>query len=351
MLYLGNIPFKKDQIMTKVLFIGLGSAGQRHLRILIKILGTKDAEFFCYRSSKRNLLIDDNLKTKNIKSLEKYYKIKGVSSQNLNKYKFDIVYITNPIYRHMYFALKFAKLGANIFIEKPLSHNLNNVSLLSRIAKKNKIKICIGYQLRFHPGIQFIKEIIKNKKLGNMLDGTFHFGEYLPLMHKYENYIQTHMAKKKEGGGAVLCLSHEVDLVRYLLGEPKILSSSIRKLSNLKIDVEDKLNAKLKFEKNVLINLEVNFIDNPSKHFINLNFEHGVVTWDYIDNCVFYVNNKKNIKKKIVFKKFKRNMMFVDQAKNFINSIKYNKKMVTDIKEGIKTLKLCILLKKNGIKK
>ena len=337
--------------MTKVLFIGLGSAGQRHLRILIKILGRKDTEFFCYRETRRNLLIDDNLKTKKIKSLEKYYKIKGVSSKNLDKYKFDIVYITNPIYRHMYFALKFAKLGANIFIEKPLSHNLKNVNLLNTIAIKNKIKICVGYQLRFHPGIQFIKKIITNKKLGKILDGTFHFGEYLPLMHKYENYTQTHMAKKKEGGGAVLCLSHEVDLVRYLLGEPKILSSSIKKLSNLKIDVEDKLNAKLKFKKNVLINLEVNFIDNPPKHSINLNFEHGHVIWDYIDNCVFYVNNKKNIKKRIIFKKFKRSTMFVDQAKDFINSIKFNKKMLTDIKEGIKTLKLCILLKKNGIKK
>ena len=337
--------------MTKVLFIGLGSAGQRHLRILIRLLGRKNTEFFCYRSSKRNLLINDNLITKKVKSLEEYYKIKQIYSKEFKKYNFDIVFITNPIYRHVDYALKFAKLGSNIFIEKPLSHNLNRIKLLRDIAKKKKIKIAVGYQLRFHPGIDYIKKKIKEKKLGKLLSGTFHFGEYLPMMHKYEDYSKTHMAKKNQGGGAVLCLSHQVDLMRYLLGEPKIINTSISKLSDLKIDVEDDLNAKLKYHKNIIINLELNFIDNPPKNFIDLNFEYGQIKWDYIDNCVLYVNNKYKKETKLKFKKFKRNQMFIEQAKNFLASIKKDKKLKTDLNEGIKTLKLCVLLKKNGIKK
>ena len=43
--------------------------------------------------------------------------------------------------------------------------------------------------------------------------------------------------------------------------------------------------------------------------------------------------------------------MFVEQAKNFINSIYKKEKIVSDINEGVKTLKLSLLLKKNGIKK
>jgi len=337
--------------MTKILFIGLGSAGQRHLRILIRLLGRKNAEFYCYRSTNRNLLIKDNLKTKNIKSLKNFYKINQIDSTDFKKHKFDIVYITNPIYRHIYYALKFANLGANLFIEKPLSHNLKNINLLNNIANKKKIKISVGYQLRFHPGIKLIKKFIKEKKLGKLITGIFHFGEYLPLMHKYEDYSKTHMAKKSQGGGAVLCLSHEVDLVRYLLGEPKIVKTSIKKLSNLKIDVEDTLDAKLQYNKNTIIKLEINFTDNPPRHYIHLNFQNGYILWDYIDKYIFYVNNKKRVKKKINFKKFKRNSMFIDQAKNFINSIYKKEKVVSDIKEGLKTLKLCILLKKNGIKK
>ena len=95
MLYLGNIPFKKDQIMTKVLFISLGSAGQRHLRILIKILGTKDAEFFCYRSSKRNLLIDDNLKIKHHEKINSQARHNNITITDQNFYLTMFYYLFN----------------------------------------------------------------------------------------------------------------------------------------------------------------------------------------------------------------------------------------------------------------
>lgn len=337
------------QKKLKILFIGLGSAGQRHLRILQKILKKYNKQFYCYRRTNRNLIIDDKLKTKRTDSIEKYYNIKNLNNALIHKIKFDIVYITNPISKHVYYALKFAKFGSNIFIEKPLSHNLRNVSLLKKIQKKKKLKICIGYQLRFHPGIKYIQNIIKKNKLGKIEKGTFHFGEFLPDMHKYEDYSKTHMAKKKQGGGAVLCLSHEVDLVRYLLGEPKIVESTIYKKSNLNIDVEDCLEAILKFENRAKVKLNINFLDTPPKHFIKLDFKKGIIHWNYMKNSLILSNKKKKIR--LTFKKFNRNKMFIAQANNFINSIYKKEQLKTNIDEGIKTLKLCLKLKKNGIKK
>jgi predicted dehydrogenase len=336
-----------EKVMTKILFIGLGSIGQRHLRILIKLLGRKKYEFYSYKSSLKNIVINDKLKTKKVKSLTDFYKIKSIDLGEITKHKFDIVYITNPAHLHIHFAIKFAKFGANIFIEKPLSSNLKKIALLSKIAKKNKIKICVGYQFRFHPGVQYIKKKIKNNKLGKIVSGKFHFGEYLPLMQKFKHYTKTNMARRSEGGGAILSLSHEIDLVRYLIGEPKILSKSKKKLSKLKINVEDSLIAKLRYKKNLVIDLEVNFLDNPPKHFIHLNFEYGNIFCDFIKKNIIYVDNNRKIKKKIILKNFKRNTMFIDQSKNFINSIKHNKKNLSDLKEGIKTLKLCLLLKKD----
>ena len=60
-----------------------------------------------------------------------------MSKKLIDTLNFDIVYITNPIYKHIEFALKFAK-GSNIFLEKPVSHNLNKTDLLKYTAlKKN----------------------------------------------------------------------------------------------------------------------------------------------------------------------------------------------------------------------
>ena len=51
--------------MFKILIIGLGSAGQRHLRIFKKIF-LKKLEIFCIRETKRNLVIKDDLSTKKL---------------------------------------------------------------------------------------------------------------------------------------------------------------------------------------------------------------------------------------------------------------------------------------------
>ena len=66
--------------MFKILILGLGSAGQRHLRILKKIFkkNKKKLKCFCIRETKRNLIINDNLKTKKIESLTKFYNLKEI---------------------------------------------------------------------------------------------------------------------------------------------------------------------------------------------------------------------------------------------------------------------------------
>ena len=85
--------------------------------------------------------------------------------------------------------------------------------------------------MRFHPGIMFLKDLI-TKKLGNIVNSTFYFGEYLPSMHKYEDYKKTHMAIHEQGGGAVLSLSHQIDLVYYLLGKPlKVISQNLNQVN------------------------------------------------------------------------------------------------------------------------
>jgi predicted dehydrogenase len=335
--------------MKNILFVGLGSAGQRHLRIVKSIFKEKKINFFCLRSTKRNLIIDDELKTKKVNSVSNYYKIKKISEREISNFFFDVVFITSPIYKHLDDAIRFAKLGSNLFIEKPISNNLEKINTLRKIAKKKKITICVGYQLRFHPGIQFIKKNIK--EFGKLISGSFHFGEYLPNMHKYEDYRKTHMAKKKEGGGAVLCLSHEVDLLRYILGDPKIIKTSISKISNLNIDVEDTLEAQLMIKKKSSINLKINFLDNPPIHFIALVFKKKKIIWDYIGKKLIIIKIKDNSYKEINYKKFRRNKMFELQLKNFFNSIYGKEKLMTNLEDGIKTLKLCIKLKKNGIKK
>ena len=144
----------------KILFIGLGSIGQRHLRIIQKLY--KKNNIYYLKVSKSNIVINDDLVGKKVNSISEYYNITEISIFQIKNISFDLTFITNPISLHMKYALKMAELGSNLFIEKPISNNLNKIDKLIKISKKNKIKIYIGYHLRFHPGIIKIKYLISS---------------------------------------------------------------------------------------------------------------------------------------------------------------------------------------------
>ena len=90
----------------------------------------------------RNLSLNEN-KLKNITTFNSLKK-----SLNQNP---DVAFICNTTSKHIDTAIECAKKGCHLFIEKPLSNNLKKIKILESIIKKKKIKVMIGYNMRFHP--------------------------------------------------------------------------------------------------------------------------------------------------------------------------------------------------------
>ena len=115
----------------KILFVGLGSIGQRHLRNLKKFF--PKFKILAYRKLNRKLSL--NNKNRVLKfDLNKRYNIKVF--RNFEKAlieKPDAIFICNPTSMHMKYALAAAKKKIHVFIDKPLSHNLKNVKKLEKL--------------------------------------------------------------------------------------------------------------------------------------------------------------------------------------------------------------------------
>ncbi len=88
----------------KILFIGLGSIGQRHLRIIKKLY--KKYKIYYLKVSKSNIIINDDLVGKKVSSISEYYNITEISIFQLKNISFDLTFITNPISLHVKYALK-----------------------------------------------------------------------------------------------------------------------------------------------------------------------------------------------------------------------------------------------------
>ena len=87
--------------------------------------------------------------------------------------------------------------------------------------------------LRYHPHVKKIKEIIDSNLLGKAYSARFEFGSHLPFWHPWEDYRVSYASKAELGGGVINTIAHELDLIQYFFGEPKLLSQVQKIFRNL----------------------------------------------------------------------------------------------------------------------
>src|SRR3990167_4879274 len=139
----------------RVLVVGLGSAGARHLNNLFA-LGVKD--LLVFRS--QNLPPPGNVSGKNFQVFHNYDEALALRP--------DAVVIANPTSYHINFSKKALEAGCHIYIEKPVSHTLDGTDELMALADKQKKVVMVGCQLRFHPNLMEIKEWAQKGFIGQI---------------------------------------------------------------------------------------------------------------------------------------------------------------------------------------
>src|SRR3989344_2131583 len=178
----------------RIIVVGCGSIGSRHLKNL-KTLGVK--ELIAVDANPKRL---EDLK-REIPDLKTYVNL-GTALKN--EKNINAGFVCTPTSLHIPVAIKFAKAGINLFIEKPLSHNLKDIDKLEEIVKTNKLITMMGMNYRFHLGLQLVKKIIDNKKIGEILSARVFGGYYLPYWHPNTDYKKEYAARKELGGGVIL---------------------------------------------------------------------------------------------------------------------------------------------------
>ena len=290
-----------------ILIIGKGSSSENHIKALkhiskkikIHLIGNRQ---FDQSSEKANFL-------------------------KLKKIKFNYIIICSPStfhYKQMkFFEKNFSK--KKILIEKPLFHKYKKIPI------KLNNQYFVGYNLRFHPVLNYIKKFLKDKNFFSVYINCF---SYLPIWRK-KKYTTSVSSQKKFGGGLLLELSHEIDYIKWIFKDLKILFAFNKKVSNLKIDCDDILSLVGKIKKDCLINLNMNFFSKIDKRNIIVNGDNFSLEGDLIKNEIILVA-KKN-KKIINFNNYKNFKSYYIQDLNFLNNRKNNN--LCKLSDGLSVLK------------
>lgn len=327
--------------MKNVLFLGLGSIGQRHFRNL-KRLDNK-INFFCIRTKNNAPALNDSLKVIKKKFDPIYMGIREINWKQIKDFNIDTAFVTNPTSLHAKTALRLTKYNLNLFIEKPLSNNLNKIYLLRNIIKKKNLKCEIGFQTRYDDLLFKIKDIIKSKKFGNIIKCNISHCHYLPNHHKYENYKNSYASNKHLGGGVLLCFSHEIDYASYLFGKPKkIIPISISSGKLLDVNVETSTQFCIEYKSNVVTTFNLDFLKKESLRKCQIQFEKAYLSWD-LNTSKLIIENKKKI---IINKSKKRNNLFHKSIKKVKNNFSRNKNSLNTFENALMNLKTIIQIKK-----
>ncbi len=325
-----------------VLVVGCGSIGKRHINNLIRLddihtIYVYTKAIHCQKD------FNDNSKIKFIDSSTHSLNppipplVKGGEGGFSDKPDFAI--IANETHKHIDTAISLAESGINLFIEKPLSHSLKKMDVLIKIVKEKDLKVFVAYNLRFLKAMGFIKEQISKRTIGDLYFARIEVGQYLPQWRPDSDYRDSYSASKIKGGGAALDLSHEIDYMRYLFGDPSNWKVIKAKVSDLEIDSDDIFEGIYLYDNNFICSIHMDYLQIEKKRQIRIVGSAGTIICDFVKNEITVNGNNKS---SVINDKnmFDINKTYTDEIMHFIESIKRDVEPAITLEDGLKVLRL-----------
>ncbi|BCJ97470.1 Gfo/Idh/MocA family protein [Anaerocolumna chitinilytica] len=200
--------------------IGCGGMGITHMLSLKTLAAGYDIEV---------IAVADVRKTARNKALEVWPGAMafGDGLELLEAVRVEMVVICLPSYLHTKYAVKAMEMGIHVFLEKPVCLKEEDCKLLLKTQEETGAKVLVGQVVRMMDEYHYLKKLIDDKSYGKLksitlwrLSGLVDWG--------YENWFRD----MNRSGSVVLDLHiHDVDFLRYILGEPDRIHVNARKNS------------------------------------------------------------------------------------------------------------------------
>jgi predicted dehydrogenase len=191
-----------------------------------------------------------------------------------------LVIVANPTALHLPAAQRAVEAGAHVMVEKPVSHTLEGLRALRQAAVARGATVAVGYQLRFHPGLEQLRRWIADGAVGDVVSGHCHWGEHVADWHPGEDYRNSYSTRADLGGGALRTLSHPFDYLRFLLGEAESVSALSRESHDLGVGVEAVAHTTVHLRCGALVSVSLDYHERPRHHAVELTGTRGSLAWD-----------------------------------------------------------------------
>ena len=192
---------------------------------------------------------------------------------------YDGIVVASPSRLHLDQARAAVATGATVLVEKPLAHQVAGVDDL--VAEGGR-RLMVGYNLRLHRPIEELVAAVAAGRVGRPVSVHLWFGSWLPDWRPDVDYRATYSARAELGGGVLDDAIHELDLAVWLAGpDLRVVGALVERVGPLEIDVEDTVRALLVDPAGLPVTVELDYLSRRYRRGIEVIGTEATVRLDW----------------------------------------------------------------------
>jgi UDP-2-acetamido-3-amino-2,3-dideoxy-glucuronate N-acetyltransferase len=259
----------------------------------------------------------------------------------LNDKSITAVVIALPAEYHYKFSKEALENDKDVFVEKPLSLNLEEAEHLVNIAdERNKI-LMVGHVLRYHPCVQKIEQLVKNGSIGTLY---------------YINCSRKNLGKIRQHENVLWSFApHDISLVLSLVNRATPVKINCNGQIHLNHKIHDVTDTYLEFPGNCFAQISVNWLHPFKEQRTTIVGSEGMLVFDdtkpkneKLSICKKYLSRKPGYHPFVSPSEFKTvDCNWMDdklplqlECEHFVHCCQTRETPVTDGKEGLAVLKI-----------
>lgn len=312
-------------LKTRVLIIGVGSIGERHLRCFLST-GRADVSICEINEDLRRDVAERYCVDARFADL-----VEAIAANP------DAAVICAPAHLHVPMALQLVEAGIHPLIEKPLSVDLDDVDRLIDLVEAGNLTAGVAYVLRQNPLLQDVRRAIHSGRFGDPVQIVVCAGQHFPLYRP--DYRDIYYKDRTTGGGAVQdALTHLLNAAQWLVGPVSRLAADADHLVLEGVEVEDTVHVVARHGA-VMGSYSLNQHQTPNETTLTVVCSHGAARVELTRGRWLSSASPGDDWKVESERSLERDDMFVAQANDFLDAIENGSSTACSLVEGLETLR------------
>lgn len=310
----------------RVLVIGAGSIGERHLRCFLAT-GRAEVSFVEIRPSLRSEVAARYPAAVGHESVEQAL-ANGV----------DCAVTATPAPLHVPEATRLARNGIHVLIEKPLGVGTEGVDSLAAAADRSGAVLAVAYVYRAHPALAAMRREIASGRFGRPVQLVANCGQNFPFYRPA--YRDTYYRDRATGGGAIQdALTHILNAAEWLVGPVTGLFADAGHLLVDGVEVEDTVHLVARHG-DVMAAYTLNQHQAPNETSIAVACERGTVRFEMHERRWRWAVEPGQPWRDEPAVTLERDDLFIRQANSFLDAAEGLSPPLCDLAGGVQTLRV-----------